>query len=332
MIVFHLRKKDISNDFANFFIIAMESFEAAFRLVTIAPDFPAWRYRLKFYEVLVIMLGVSMTFYYHQYDMLTFGRWLGLGLLYIFLSCPDSGMCLRAALIAGLIGLLTEEWGCSHCLWNWHAHTTSFHMITIMESAPENNGFPIEVIIAYMGAGFWMASISKVVLAPEHLFLEKQLKVYRQRLMVNRGLKPRWNFYKPESFWKYSTRRAVPSALFLIAYCEPVYRQSALLLCVGLLIIYRLPQNAKNAILCWGCITGVAGIFFEIYATGGIIEDLIVWKYDHEKHHNMAKQGIFSLPVFFVRTAPLSAFFAYIGTGLIVFGSTFHMTGSIACA
>ena len=92
-----------------------------------------------------------------------------------------------------------------------------------------------------------------------------------------------------------------------------------------------LTDQAKIASISWGCLVGVSGFFFEIFATGGIADDFAVWRYDKQRHHEMVQSsGTFHLPVYFVSTAPHTAILAYVGTGLIIFSGTFQITRSTA--
>ena len=68
-------------------------------------------------------------------------------------------------------------------------------------------------------------------------------------------------------------------------------------------------------------------MFFEIFATGGVRDTLAVWRYNRTAHAQLVGAGVYGVAVPFASTAPLSALPAYIGTGLLVFGCSFHLSG-----
>jgi hypothetical protein len=245
-------------------------------------------------------------------------------------------MSLVSSVLTGVIGAATEQWGCSTGLWNWvsssYPHgdrdTTSLWMVG---GSPQ--GFPIEVVVAYgkqvspkflpavtfrhffaAGAGFWMASISKVVLAPEHDDVARAAGTGGSHDSIREGSIAA------------ALRRITTTLLVGLACSEPAYVQSACLLCAGINVASGLTTRATWAAVCWGVLVGVCGLFFEMFATGGLLENVAVWRYDQAKHHEMVQAGALQAPMFFLRTAPYTALFAYIGTGLVVFGSTFHVT------
>ena len=96
--------------------------------------------------------------------------------------------------------------------------------------------------------------------------------------------------------------------------------------------------SACDAVLFWGLVTGAAGFFFEVYATGGVDEGFAVWRYDQsvltaassasassaEGALSSLTGGVRLLPaVPFFKTAPISAFIGYTGSGLCIFGAAF---------
>ena len=85
-------------------------------------------------------------------------------------------------------------------------------------------------------------------------------------------------------------------------------------------------RRCFDATLIWGLIVGCAGFFFEVYATGGVSEDFAVWRYSQNVTAALIASGVHQVPNPFIITAPVSAFPAYVGTGMIVFGTCFLMS------
>jgi|EP00945_MAST-04E_sp_MAST-4E-sp1_P001226 hypothetical protein len=295
-------------------LVLQQYLEPLLRLVRDAPGSQRNRYRVKLAEVVSVLAGTAVLFCALEEDMKTFGYFVYVGLLYMIWSCEDMALSLLAGFITGSVGAFTEWWGCSNKLWNWVSanavypgdrQTASLFMI-----GGDRYGFPIEVVIAYAGAGFWMASISRVILEKEHAELA------HGKGNVSSNALP---------------YRVVSGILLLVAYFEPVCLQSCVLLWAGINMTLGLTDQAKIASISWGCLVGVSGFFFEIFATGGIADDFAVWRYDKQRHHEMVQSsGTFHLPVYFVSTAPHTAILAYVGTGLIIFSGTFQITRSTA--
>ena len=116
--------------------------------------------------------------------------------------------------------------------------------------------------------------------------------------------------------------------LLALIICEPAYLQSATLLCTGITLRLFLPTfNARAATLGWGLLVGFAGFFFEVFATGGVLPDFAVWRYNPEVQHAVVARGRWQVPVPYIRTSPVTAFPAYVGTGLIIFSLSFLVAG-----
>jgi hypothetical protein len=83
--------------------------------------------------------------------MLVFGIFVYVGLIWIARGVPNYKLALITGMMGGTVGFLTEYWGCGHHFWNWQLPCTSLWMINGMQ-----DGFPVEVVAAYAGAGFWI--------------------------------------------------------------------------------------------------------------------------------------------------------------------------------
>jgi hypothetical protein len=291
--------------------------------------------RVKLLEILTILSTTAVLFYYLKNDMKTFGFCVYAGLLYVVYSSPNYKSSAVIGLTAGFVGAMTEHWGCSQGLWNWvdpsfnplDQPTKSLWMI---DGAPK--GYPVEVVVAYAGAGFWMNSISLHVLAPEHTDMVERNVFNRRRRSCCSVLRQHFSVFLTE----YAVLRhlfAVKVAILtLMIMFEPAFLQAALLMLVGVFSTVLLPSNRiKLATVWWGLVVGFCGLFFEIYATGGLFQEFAVWRYDRQKQAAVVQEGSFKVNVPFVMgTAPLSAFPAYVGTGLIIFSMSFWATAILA--
>jgi hypothetical protein len=283
------------------------------RLFQIAPGAHPYSYLVKHAEIWVILIATAVLFSQLKEDMQTFGYFVYAGMVYVLLSCEDKHMSIVTGLVCALCGAATEHWGCSQQLWNWvdpvfsplDKPTRSLLMI-----GGQPYGFPVEVVVAYAGAGFWMSSISKVVLAPEHAAIAKAGPARAFSAVQWTGI------------------LLLNTLLIFLIWCEPVYRQCLLLQLAGWNVAFNIQHcpACLYATLVWGLIVGCAGFFFEVYATGGVQEDFAVWRYSDDVTASMIATGSFQIPNPFVSTAPITAFPAYVGTGMLTFGTGFLMS------
>ena len=280
--------------------------EPALRIIGTGPGC-----RLKLLEILAVLGSTAVLFWWLRSDMQSFGYAVGLGLVYVVRSAPDPTASLLAGAATGAIGAATEYWGCvATGLWNWVDPSFGYDDLptrSVWMAGGKPQGFPIEVVVAYAGAGWWMASISKVVLAREHAEVAAAAPL---------GIPS-------------AQHTLAQVALLFLARAEPAYAQSALLLALGLHCTPdSLPPRARRAAWVWGAIVGLSGLFFEIFATGGVVPSFAVWRYSPEELAATVARGMLCVPVPLLRTAPLSALPAYVGTGLVVFGGVFRVTAS----
>ena len=197
--------------------------------------------------------------------MRAFGACVLLGMVYMTKTCPDFPASVAGALVAGLIGAGTERWGCTNGYWNWEPGLESLFMIG---GSPD--GFPLEVVVAYAGAGFWMGSISTRIMAPEHAELAEHIP-------------------RPFAMVVLSHMYVAALQLFAVvcAWQQPPFRQSIVLCLLGGTVLANIPPASSSSaacsprasIICWGLVTGCAGYFFEVYATGGIGRNASIYIY-----------------------------------------------------
>ena len=310
----------------------MDCFEPALRVLSDAPGC-----RVKLLEIVVVLGATAALFWRLREDMQIFGYFVYVGLLYVVRSAPDARTSLLAGALTGAIGAATEYWGCvSTGLWNWvdpsFGHAGDANPTRSLWMAGDGGGprgFPIEVVVAYAGAGFWMASISMVVLAPEHAEVRREAAA-RGRVPAAAAAAAAASSSSSSS--SSALHKLAKAALLWLAAAEPAFRQSALLLALGVHATRQLPPRALRAAWAWGAVVGTAGLFFEIFATGGALPSFAVWRYSPARVAAAVARGVLRVPVPFVRTAPLSALPAYVGTGLVVFGEAFQVTARRARA
>jgi len=198
--------------------------------------------------------------------------------------------------MGGFIGNFTEAWGCPSRVWNWTETCYSIWMVF-----DPVYGYPIEIVIAYFAAGFWIGKVACVLFEPQ---IEETLDFYQ-----NKGYKEKMNV-------KLAIAIIIDVVGTTILLIEPLYTQPMLLTMVGTNIFLTLPKETMMVVLPFAFVTGCAGFFFENFACG-IIPGFSVWVYDPNAFVNA------KIPIYMIGVAPHIAFIAYAGTGLVLFGSVF---------
>lgn len=249
-------------------------------------------------ELAIILPLTCLVFYIFETNMLVFGLFGYVGLIWIIRDVPNYKLAMIMGGVGGLIGYLSEYWGCTSHLWNWVTPCKTIWMIHGQEI-----GFPVEVIIAYTGIGFWISKLSLKMLEKEH---EESIIYYRnnnsdQNKRIKVGM--------------------VISLFFIcmiVILIEPIYLQSVTILVLGLSTFLFLIRSAQKAVVVFTMIVGFVGFFFENYATG-IIPGFVVWKYNFDSYLSL------SIPNPIIGVAPLSAFIAYAGVGMLLFSLSFYL-------
>ncbi len=247
---------------------------------------------------LVLFLSIaSVAFYAFKTNMALFGIFVYVGLAWLFVTTPSRKISLITGMVGGVVGFFTEFWGCSATVWNWELPITTLWMIF-----GDAKGFPIEVVIAYFAAGVWIAKTAHVLFKPSTDYTVK--------------------FYEASGLQDTLKVRAIlaivlPIPEIAILLIEPMWTQAMTLTAFGIIIVCFLPKEALKWVIPIGIFMGGVGFFFENFATGGFGADWAVWRYD------LSLYATLRVPNPVVGVAPISAFFAYMGVGLVLFGLSF---------
>ena len=80
-------------------------------------------------ELAIILPLTCIVFYFFETNMLVFGLFGYAGLVWIIRDVPNYKLAIIMAGVGGLIGYLSEYWGCSSHLWNWVTPCKTIWMI-----------------------------------------------------------------------------------------------------------------------------------------------------------------------------------------------------------
>ena len=256
-----------------------------------------------FLELFVILSMTGVLFYLVETNMLVFGLFVYAGLFWIVRGVPNVKLSLVTGFAGGLAGFLTEYWGCASHFWNWVTPCTSLWMINGME-----DGFPVEVVVAYAGAGFWMSKLSLKMFPAQHgeavsYFAEKK--------------------YLEGFYLRFAIAVLIDVVGVTVICVEPMFLQSVTMFMLGLNVLVFLPRGGLMVSSLFALVVGVVGFFFENFATG-FFSSFAVWRYDLELHTNTA------IPIPIVGVAPITAFIAYLGVGSLLFGLSFLLNYALS--
>jgi len=254
--------------------------------------------RMQWLEIILYLSLATLFFRIFANNMVMFGVFVYIGVAWLIYKTPNRKLCLVTGIIGGTIGFCTEWWGCPNLLWHW-----TEPCITIWMVFGQPNGFPIEVVIAYFSAGFWIGKVTLILFEPQ---VDEIVDFYE-----NKG-------YSDTLKIRLIIAIIIDVVCITVLSIEIMYIQSMLLLAIGSNIFLTLPKKIMGLVLPFALFMGLIGFFFENFATG-IIPGFSVWVYDVSLYENLA------IPNPVIGVAPISAFFAYTGCGLIIFSSAFAL-------
>lgn len=258
--------------------------------------------KLQIFELNLFLGCATFFFWYFNTNMLMFGVFVYIGLGWLIFKTPNRMLSFLSGIFGGAIGFLTEAWGCPNHLWNW-----TEPIITLWMIFGHYKGFPVEIVIAYFAAGFWIGKVSLILFEPQHA---ETLEFF-----VNKG-------YLEQKNLKLGLILLLYSISIIIILMEPIYIQSLILISTGLTLFLWLPKQTKKLVWPMAIFMGFVGFFFENFATG-IIPSFSVWEYNLDVHNNLV------IPNPIVGVAPISALIAYTGTGFILFSLTFILNAKL---
>lgn len=253
-------------------------------------------------ELIVILSMTSVLFYLLETNMLVFGLFVYAGLIWVVRDAPNYKLGMVTGAVGGIVGFATEYWGCARHYWNWVIPCKSIWMVNGME-----DGFPVEVVIAYAGAGFWMTKLSLKMFAKEHA---ESAEFFRQKRYLT-SFSPRFAL------------ALITALVGVTVICiEPAFLQSTLIFMFGVSVSAFLPRSALGVVLPFSAVVGVVGFFFENFATG-FFSSFAVWRY------NLSAYADVRIPNPIIGVAPITAFIAYVGVGLLLFGLSFLLNHAL---
>ena len=201
--------------------------------------------------------------------------------------------------VACLLGYFCDLWGVSNGLWLYNVDTITLFVLN--GNNMTDGGFPIEIVAAYFFAGMWLMQIIESLFDRE---IEELIEEY------DKGAK-----------FINSTKQMIPAMIVIvistiIIIIEPLYWESMGYFSIGVFMLSLVPGNKKVIPILFGVLVGFGGLFFELFCSGKIFPNAMIWTYQQDAWN------AFIIPSPRIEGAPISAVYAYFGTGAIL-ASTF---------
>ncbi|MHA1149408.1 MAG: hypothetical protein ACTSR8_14320 [Promethearchaeota archaeon] len=202
-------------------------------------------------------------------------------------------------IVALLLGYFCDLWGVGNNLWLYEKDTITLYILNGGDLT--NGGFPIEIVAAYFFAGMWLMQIIESLFDKE---IEELIEEYNNGAkLIN------------------SPKQMIPAIIVIIIstiiiIIEPLYWESLGYFSIGVFMISLVPSNKKIIPIIFGVFVGLGGFFFELFCSGQIFPEAVIWTYQQ------AEWEKFAIPSPLYKGSPISAIYAYFGVGAIL-ASTF---------
>ncbi len=164
--------------------------------------------------------------------------------------------------IGGIFGLLTDLWGVSTRLFLYRPETITLGFIRIGNSSERI--IPVEIVLSYFFASMWLMQILESIFDQEAGELTK---------LYNEGEK------LIKSFKQMIPAIVIIIISLIIIVMDFSYLQSFGYFSIGVFLVSLVPGSKKIIPILFGIIMSAAGLFFELFCSGEIIPEIVIWTY-----------------------------------------------------
>lgn len=194
--------------------------------------------------------------------------------------------------IGGLFGFFTDFWGVGNNLWLYNENSIT---LWVMNGGDLNNGgFPFEIVASYFFASMWIMQVI------ESLF-DTEIADLTQKFAGGEKL--------VRSYKQFVPTVALLIISIIVIIIEPMYWQPLIYFTIGIFTMSLVPGNKKIISIIFGLIMGFSGFFFELFCSGQILPNALIWTYQQPSW------DAFVIPSPRILGAPISAVYAYFGVG-----------------
>lgn len=164
----------------------------------------------------------------------------------------------------GMFGFLTDFWGTGTDVFQYVPGTITF--VVLLSGELGNGGVPFEIVASYFFASMWLMQIIESIFDKE---IEELVQEYDSGVKIFRDVKQFIPFF----------------IFFIIAIImvslQPVLIQPWGYFCIGVFLVCLVPGKKKIIPIIFGAIVGLTGLFFELYCSGEIFPETVIWTYSN---------------------------------------------------
>ncbi len=195
-------------------------------------------------------------------------------------------------IVGGFFGYFCDLWGVGNNLWLYNKNTISMWIMNGGDIT--HGGFPFEIVASYFFASMFLMTIIEFLFEKE---IGELVKDYEN------GVK------NVKSYKQMVPALIVVIVSTVIIVIEPLYWESLGYFSIGVVTLSLVPGKKKSIPIIFGIIIGVVGLFLELFCSGKIMPNAVIWTYQQ------AEWDAFKIPSPRVSGAPISALYAYFGVG-----------------
>ncbi|MHA1293243.1 MAG: hypothetical protein ACTSQJ_11325 [Promethearchaeota archaeon] len=166
-------------------------------------------------------------------------------------------------IIGGLFGFLTDFWGVGNKVFIYREDIVTFYWLI---KDITGGGVPIEIVLSYFFASMWLMQIIESIFDEE---IEELINDY------NSGIK------LIKSYKQLLPAIIVIIISIIIIAINPILIQPWGYLSIGVFLTSLVPGNKKIIPIIFGILVGITGLFFELFCSGEIFSEAVIWTYNH---------------------------------------------------
>lgn len=167
-------------------------------------------------------------------------------------------------IVGGTFGFFTDFWGTSTNVFQYIPETTT--LIVLLSGELGNGGVPFEIVASYFFASMWLVQIVESLFDRE---IEELIEQYDIGIKLVNGYK-----------------QMIPAMIVILVSAimvinRPILIQPWTYLSIGVVLTSLVPGEKRTIPISFGLIVGLAGLFFELFCSGEILPDVVIWTYQN---------------------------------------------------
>jgi len=163
--------------------------------------------------------------------------------------------------IGGTFGFLTDFWGVGNKVFIYEQETIT--ILWLLKGITEG-GVPIEIVASYFFASMWLMQIIEAIFDKEISDLieeyDNETQLIKNKLVFLPGI-------------------IVLIISLIMISINPILIQPWGYFSIGVILTSLVPGSKKIIPIIFGAVMGLAGLFFELFCSGEIFPEAVIWTY-----------------------------------------------------